>query len=179
MRVLSKIAIATAAVATVTIGAAWAHPGHGAHAGFAAGLAHPLSGLDHFIAAFAIGVWALRGGERLRFALPAAFLGAGALGGLAAIMAVSAPLIEPAIVVSTLALVAFAAFGAKTPRIAAMTLAAAFAAPHGFAHFAEAGAATDFALFGAGLFVSTAAIIAVGAGAAAVFFRGGVISRAA
>lgn len=60
-------------------GLAQAHPGHGA--GFSAGVAHPLSGLDHLLAMLAVGLWAALLGGRARWALPAAFLGVMTLGG--------------------------------------------------------------------------------------------------
>lgn len=37
-------------------GTAFAHPGHGA-SGFAAGLAHPMQGLDHLLAMAAVALW--------------------------------------------------------------------------------------------------------------------------
>ena len=59
---------------------AQAHPGHGA-AGFTHGLIHPLGGLDHLLAMFAVGLWAAQKGGRALWALPAAFLGVMTLGG--------------------------------------------------------------------------------------------------
>src|SRR5262249_35719710 len=52
---------------------AWAHPGHGIELGLSAGLAHPLSGLDHMLAAVAVGLWATQGDRRTLWALPMAF----------------------------------------------------------------------------------------------------------
>ena len=42
---------------------AFAHPGHNV-SGFAAGLMHPFSGLDHLLAMVAVGIWAAQGGGR-------------------------------------------------------------------------------------------------------------------
>src|SRR4249920_3374352 len=48
--------IAAAGAAALLAGVAQAHPGHGAE-GLAAGLAHPLTGLDHLLAMIAVGLW--------------------------------------------------------------------------------------------------------------------------
>ena len=45
---------------------AQAHPGHST-SGFAAGLAHPLHGLDHILAMIAVGLWATQLGGRALF----------------------------------------------------------------------------------------------------------------
>ena len=47
-------------------GPALAHPGHASTASFAAGIAHPLSGLDHITVMVAVGLWAaLKGGRAM------------------------------------------------------------------------------------------------------------------
>ncbi|WP_260436657.1 HupE/UreJ family protein, partial [Pseudomonas aeruginosa] len=52
---LPKLLAALALLAAPAL--AFAHPGHGEH-GLVAGLAHPLTGLDHLLAMFAVGLWA-------------------------------------------------------------------------------------------------------------------------
>ena len=64
---------------------AFAHPGHDpASAGFLAGIAHPLLGLDHLLAMLVVGVWAAQAGGRARWFLPASFLALMACGALVA-----------------------------------------------------------------------------------------------
>ena len=64
-------------VAAVSLWAApaLAHPGHDG-ASLAAGLAHPLTGLDHLLAMLAVGLLAARRGGRALALWPAAFVGA-------------------------------------------------------------------------------------------------------
>ena len=57
----TRFLIAIFLLATST--AAFAHPGHNV-SGFAAGLMHPFSGLDHLLAMVAVGLWAAQGGGR-------------------------------------------------------------------------------------------------------------------
>ena len=71
-----------AASILVAPGVAMAHPGHGAELGLSAGLAHPWSGIDHVLAMTAVGLLAARLGGRALWAVPAAFLGLMALGGI-------------------------------------------------------------------------------------------------
>ena len=44
---------------------AFAHPSHNV-SGFAAGIIHPLSGLDHLLAMVAVGLWAAQGNTKKR-----------------------------------------------------------------------------------------------------------------
>jgi urease accessory protein len=53
----------TAVFLLAASGTAFAHPGHDV-SGFAAGLMHPFSGLDHLLAMVAVGLWAAQGGAR-------------------------------------------------------------------------------------------------------------------
>ena len=48
---------------------AFAHITQGPLGGFAGGFAHPLTGLDHFLAMFAVGVWGAQMGGRSVWAL--------------------------------------------------------------------------------------------------------------
>src|SRR5262249_24428268 len=57
-----------------------AHTGHGLE-GFAAGLAHPLLGVDHLLAMIAVGAWSAQQGGRAVWLLPSAFVGVMATGG--------------------------------------------------------------------------------------------------
>ena len=59
-----KIGFLSAIVVFVCAGIVQAHPGHGNN-GFAGGLAHPFSGIDHLLAMIAVGLWAVQiGGGR-------------------------------------------------------------------------------------------------------------------
>ena len=73
---------------------ALAHTGIGPVDGFTAGFAHPLGGLDHLMAMLGIGLWAGLLGGRATWALPAAFLGAMALGGALGMAGLGLPIVE-------------------------------------------------------------------------------------
>ncbi|TIV92147.1 MAG: protein hupE, partial [Mesorhizobium sp.] len=60
---------------------AYAHVGIGTTSSFAAGFAHPLSGLDHLAAMIAVGLWAAMKGGRAVWAWPLAFVGVMLVGG--------------------------------------------------------------------------------------------------
>ncbi|MFP9016179.1 HupE/UreJ family protein, partial [Pseudomonas aeruginosa] len=69
---LPKLLAALALLAAPAL--AFAHPGHGEH-GLVAGLAHPLTGLDHLLAMFAVGLWAAQQQGAARLALPCTLVG--------------------------------------------------------------------------------------------------------
>ena len=126
---------------------ALAHPGHAGHGDFLSGLRHPLTGLDHLSALFALGLWAEWLGGSLRRTLPLAVLSAMAIGALAAgALPVPAGSAGPALDVaaldqwlaaSLLLLGLLTAYLARLPRAATLPLASAFALFHGVAHGAE------------------------------------------
>ena len=93
--------------------AALAHTGHMEPGGFMHGFEHPLGGLDHLLAMVAVGLWAAQSGGRALLALPAAFVGAMILGGLAGMAGLPLPAVELGILGSVLALGALVAFQPK------------------------------------------------------------------
>jgi urease accessory protein len=83
------------ALAALFSTAAFAHPGDHSHLGFAAGFAHPFTGLDHLLAMIAVGLWASQLGGRAVLLLPLTFpavmaagaaLGFGGVAGLFALL---------------------------------------------------------------------------------------------
>src|SRR4029079_5103317 len=61
-----KRLVPIAALLMLAAGPAIAHVGHGSTASFAAGLGHPLGGLDHVTVMVLVGLWAgLKGGRAL------------------------------------------------------------------------------------------------------------------
>src|SRR5689334_11318431 len=78
---LHRFCIAMPAALLLLAATAGAHPGHTHETGSIGwGLAHPFTGIDHLLAAFAVGMLAALWG-RVSFAVT--FLAAGVLGGLA------------------------------------------------------------------------------------------------
>lgn len=167
---MRRIVLAAAAAAAPTL--ALAHAGASDHLGFAAGLAHPLGGLDHVAAMVAVGLWAAMVGGRARWAYPLAFVAAmvagGALGGLGL-----APWgVEHVIVASVILLGALAALSARAPLALALPLIALFGAAHGAAHGLEgpAGGAPGYT---AGFALATASLHGAGLALGVALMRGG------
>ena len=117
-------------------GLAFAHPGHQA-AGLLAGLAHPMLGLDHLLAMFAVGLWAAQQSGAARWALPGVFVVSMLLGGLLGFAGVQLPLLETGIAASVLAFGLLVAVAVRLPMALALSLTAAFALSHGVAHGLE------------------------------------------
>jgi urease accessory protein len=153
------IAAALALVPT----AAWAHPGHDGAGGLYAGVAHPLTGIDHLVVMLLVGVWAglLAPRSRWALALPAAFLGA-MLTGFAASAAIGGTFAEPLILLSLVALGAAAAFRFQAPVPLAMATVAVFGFAHGLAHGFETPSGAFPALFAAGFAITTAILHGLG-----------------
>jgi len=124
-------------------------------AGFAAGLAHPLFGLDHLLAMVAVGLWAGRIGGRARWLVPSAFVAAMLIGSL---LPVALPSVETGILGSVLILGLLVAWAPKLPLWVPALVVGLFALAHGHAHGAElsGGAAT------LGFLLATAALHGLG-----------------
>ncbi len=156
------IRLVTFAAALLFAGAAQAHT-FGAHgAGFIAGFAHPLGGFDHLLAMIAVGLWAAQLGGRALWAVPAAFVGAMAVGSVAGLTGYELSGLEQAIAVSVLilGLVIAAALRMRTD-LAAM-LVGAFAICHGIAHGAELPEAAAPVGYAVGFMLATALLHGVG-----------------
>jgi urease accessory protein len=159
---LLRLAGAFIALAPV---AAWAHPGHnGDGAGLVDGFMHPLSGYDHIIAMVAVGVLAARLGGRALWLVPASFVAAMTVAGLAGSTGVALPYVETGILASVLVLGAVALFGMAMPVAAAMGLVGFFAVFHGYAHGLEMPETASALAYGAGFVAATAMLHAVGIG---------------
>lgn len=144
-------------------GTASAHTGdHTTFTGFSGGLAHPLLGLDHLLAMIAIGLWAAQQGGRATWAVPAAFVGAMALGGGLAWSGIALAHAETGIALSVLVLGLLVATRRRWTLAAGMAIAAAFALFHGYAHGLEMPQAASPVLYGLGFVLATACLHGVG-----------------
>jgi urease accessory protein len=147
----------------VLAGTASAHTGdHTTVTGFAGGLAHTLSGLDHLLAMVAIGLWAAQQGGRALWAIPAAFVGAMGLGGGLALAGLSLPHVETGIAASVLVLGLLIATRRQWAAPVGMAIAAAFALFHGHAHGLEMPQAASPALYALGFVLATACLHGAG-----------------
>jgi urease accessory protein len=94
-----------AALVVVASSPAYAHHAEWMHdEPFVQGLSMPIHGLDHLLVAFAVGLLAARLGGAAAWSVPAAFGLFVAIGGLLNVRGVAVPLVEPAILASTLIL---------------------------------------------------------------------------
>jgi urease accessory protein len=136
-------------------GQAAAHPSFDHSFSFAAGLNHPLNGLDHLLAMMAVGLWAALSGGRRIWIWPLAFVASMLIGGALAREGLALPNIEPAIATSVVILGLAIALLLKLPAEAGAFLISLFGAAHGYAHGLEA-PGTGWAFYAAGFALATA-----------------------
>lgn len=105
--------------------------------GLSSGLLHPLGGLDHLLALWALGLWAARLGGAARWQLPLVFTTALVLGHLLAVAGLALPWSEQGIGLSVVVLGLLLAFAVRRAAPVWLGLAAVFALCHGLAHGAE------------------------------------------
>jgi urease accessory protein len=143
---------------------AQAHPNHGAATGLASGFAHPLSGLDHFCAMIAVGLWAAQRGGRALWAVPLAFVSVMMLGAILGMGGIHVPFTEQGIAASVLILGILIAAALRLPLAASVAIVALFALFHGYAHGAEMPATTSGFRYGIGFVAATVLLHACGIG---------------
>jgi len=160
-----------AAALTLLATPAFAHTGVGATSGFAAGVAHPLFGLDHLLAMVAVGAWAALLGGRALWLVPAAFVAAMLVGGGVALAGVDLPMVETGIALSVVVLGALVAVNARVVVGAGMAVVAVFALFHGHAHGSELPAGLSAAGYALGFALSTAALHGAGIVAATLLVK--------
>lgn len=167
MRRFNKPIVTGSVLATTLLpGLALAHEGHTHASGFAAGLAHPLGGLDHLLAMVAVGFWAAHLGGNARWQLPLVFVVAMVLGGTLGMAGLVAPLLslatEPMILASSVVIGLVLAVNGKLNATAAAMLCASFAVFHGLAHGSEMPAESSVMGYAIGFVLATAALHGIG-----------------
>lgn len=177
---VAPVALVCAATLLATAGVAEAHILTGETGGFLHGFEHPLSGLDHLLAMFCVGLWGAQMGGRAVWSLPIAFPLIMVVGGVLGMAGVPLPAVESGIALSIVALGAAIAFVWRPPEWAALLVIGVFAVFHGYAHGAELPHAADPADYAIGFVVATGLVhiagIAVGLGLQRL--REGRLSRA-
>jgi urease accessory protein len=145
--------------------AAYAHAGHGDIAGLGDGIVHVTSGLDHMLAAFAVGVWAMAYPWRRAWILPVAFvlaMSAAAWAGLGhAALAAGETMIVASLIILGALIMRANAFSVY----AAAAICLVFGAFHGYAHGNEAGSSGDYNAYLGGLVIATTLLHLAGMGA--------------
>jgi urease accessory protein len=140
---------------------ALAHPGHGDN-GLIAGISHPLGGLDHLLAMFAVGLWAAQQQGAARWALPCTFVGTLLMGGMLGFEGMNLPALESGIAASVLALGLAVALAVRPPLVMAVGATALFALFHGVAHGLELPDMSSPWTYAAGFVAATAVLHAAG-----------------
>lgn len=158
---------------------ALAHTGAGSTMGLAAGIAHPLGGLDHMLAMFGVGLSAALIGGRALWLMPLPFMSAMALAATAAILGMPLPFVELGIGASVIVIGILAALGASAPVTAAAVIAAVLAVFHGHAHGAEMPVDASSLAYGAGFIAATGALHLAGIGLGVLLIRLGPVAARA
>ena len=150
---------------------ALAHVGHGATESFAAGIVHPLGGLDHVAVMVAVGLWAALQGGRALWVWPCAFVGVMLIGGALGMTHVALPFVEPAILASVVALGLMVALAVEMPVALGALVVGAFALFHGHAHGSEVAENLGGIEYMAGFALATATVHLTGIGFAQLMTR--------
>jgi len=137
---------------------ALAHVVAGPIGGFEGGFTHPLTGLDHFLAMFAVGVWGAQMGGRSVWVLPVTFPLVMTIGGVAGMAGLALPYVEIGIALSILVLGLAIACKWHPAEVVPLGLIAIFAICHGYAHGVELPSAADPAAYAAGFVLATGMI---------------------
>jgi len=154
---------ALVALALAALGApAWAHVEQAQAAGLLAGLAHPVSGLDHVLAMIAVGLWGAQLGAPAIWLLPLTFPIVMALGGLLGLLGVPLPGVELGIAASAILLGAAVMTERRPPLFVAAALVGVFAVFHGHAHGTELPPGESGLLYSLGFVVATGCLHAIG-----------------
>lgn len=165
MTAIARSALLAAALAAALValaGAAEAHVFGAAGAGWAQGLAHPFSGLDHLLAMVAVGAWAAQMGGRAVWLLPLAFPVAMAAGAALALMGVAVPGIEAGVAASVVVLGVLVALAARPAPAVGAAVVALFALLHGHAHGSELPEAANAVAYALGFVTATLVLHGVG-----------------
>ena len=145
---------------------AYAHVGVGTTSSFAAGFAHPLSGLDHVTVMIVVGLWAAMKGGKAVWAWPLAFVGVMLVGAALGMLHVPVPFVEPGILASVVALGLLVALAVDVPVSAGVAIISLFDLFHGHAHGSEVPENAGGLVYMAGLAVATALLHSIGIAAA-------------
>ena len=167
---MRKIRLVMALLA-LTSAPAFGHVDVGSTASFAAGVAHPLTGIDHIAVMVAVGLWAALKGGRALWTWTATFVGVMLIGGALGMAHVPLPYLEPAILASVVALGILVALAIELPVWVGALVIGAFALFHGHVHSSEVAETMSAVEYMAGFAVATAALHALGIGFALLMNR--------
>jgi urease accessory protein len=159
-----KIVAGAGALLVAMAQQASAHTGVGDTSGFAHGMMHPVTGLDHVLAMITVGLFAARLGGRALWLVPGSFVAMMSLGGMLGMYGIPVPFIEAGIALSVVTLGTLVAFQVGLPVALAMALVGVFAIFHGHAHGTEMPMDVAGLDYGAGFVMATALLHSIGVG---------------
>jgi len=139
-----------------------AHTGADVVFSFSSGFVHPLGGIDHLLAMFAVGLLAVQLGGRAIWLVPGAFVGMMVVGALIGASGLALSGVELGIAASTVAIALPVALALGMPAALAMAYVGFFALFHGCAHGAELPVDAYAAPYAAGFTLATAIIHGAG-----------------
>lgn len=154
------LAAAAALVLVPQVALAHVFVGNG---GPGAGFMHPLTGGDHLLAMYTVGLLSASIGGRAIWTVPSAFVLAMIAGGALGIAHVPLPGTEHGVALSVVMLGAALTLGPAMPERWALLAAATFGAFHGHAHGTEMPLVSSPALYVAGFVAATAGLHVIGA----------------
>lgn len=154
--------VISALVLTLLAAPAYAHTGLHTGFSFEVGFLHPLAGLDHLLAMFAVGLLAVQIGGRALWLVPGAFVAMMIAGALVGLSGADLSGVETGILLSVIAIALPVALTFGMPAPLAMAYVGFFALFHGFAHGAELPVDGEAAPYIAGFALATGLIHAAG-----------------
>lgn len=161
--------VISALVLTLLAAPAYAHTGLHTGFSFEVGFLHPLAGLDHLLAMFAVGLLAVQIGGRALWLVPGAFVAMMIAGALVGLSGADLSGVETGILLSVIAIALPVALTFGMPAPLAMAYVGFFALFHGFAHGAELPVDGEAAPYIAGFALATGLIHAAGVGLGLAF----------
>ena len=162
-RLASLVLLATIAL-LLGSRSACAHPGASPAHDLLHGLQHPLTGLDHLLAMFAVGLLAAGRGGRAIWLVPLTFVVVMTTGAALGMSGVSIPFVEPGVAISVLLLGVFVATALRLPLAMSAAVVGLFALFHGHAHGAEIPATSSALTYALGFVAATIVLQATGIG---------------
>jgi urease accessory protein len=136
-------------------GLASAHILPGTSHGLQDGFLHPLTGLDHLLAMFAVGLWAAQHRGRAVWMIPLTFVSVMVLGGIMGVCGAYVPGAELGIAASLLVLGGLIATATRFKPSLSMLIVGFFALFHGYSHGHEMPAAVSAVSFSVGFVMAT------------------------
>jgi urease accessory protein len=133
---------------------AYAHPGHGL-SDLKAGLLHPLTGIDHLLMIFAVGLWAAQDKSRNVFYLPIIFMSALIGGATLSQVWPFLPLVEVGVSFSVVIVGLCLSFFLNPSTLFAGFIVGIMGILHGYSHGLELPGSASAATYGGGFLIMT------------------------